>query len=190
MRRTIWLALFAAFALTALTACMSDDNESARGERRAAALVEAGPVGGAPIQLTVQGITPAGQAIEVLSYSWGVEVPGAGGTAQFGTLQVQKTIDETSPRLLEFVTRSTNIQRADLKLYLTTDSGESFNYLTYNLEQVSVKSIQLSASGDARAREEVTFGYRRIREETRIDGRGGEGPAVQFGWDIALGRPW
>ena len=77
MRRPIWLALLAVFALTVLTACMSDSDESARGENRAAALVAVGQ--SAKAQLTIDGVTPAGQAIVAESYSWGGQAPPAGG---------------------------------------------------------------------------------------------------------------
>jgi len=192
MKRTIGFLLAAALAVTGLTACMGDDNSSARGERRAAALVSAGAQSAAKMQLTIDGITPTGQAIEVLSYSWGVEA--SGGVAQFADLHITKTMDETSPLLFDNLARGRIIARAELKLYTDPGGRGLINYATFMLEQVLVKSVQNAGSAQAEAlpTEEVSLAYARIREETRLplDANGNQGPRVVFGWDIAARRIW
>ncbi len=192
MRRTLWLALCAAFALTALTACMSDDNESARGEGRAAALVAVGPNSPAEIQLTIDGVTPAGQAIEVLSYSWGVEY-GASGVPSFNDLKIAKTIDDSSPKLFEALALGRSNPRAELRLYKSFSGRPSVNYATFQLETVLVKSVHNAGNGQSESipTEEVALAYTRIRQTLRTpDAAGNQGTPVQFGWDLGGRRPW
>ena len=190
MRRTIWLALFAAFALTVLTACMSDSDESARGENRAAALVAIGQ-SGATAQLTIDGVTPAGQAIEVESHSWGGQAPGGTGAAQFRELSITKTMDETSPKLFESLATGRLAPTAVLKLYSTPGGGQPVNYATYTLDRALIVSYSTSGDANDAPREEVTLAYNKIRQETRMpDQNGNQGNPVRFGWDLVARRPW
>ncbi len=191
MRRIVGFGLAAALAVVGLTACMSDDSSSTRGERRAAALVAAGDRGGARVQLTLETLTPPGQAIEVLDYAWGVSA--AGGAAQFEDLTIKKTMDEVSPKLFEALAIGRATPRGELRLYKTTDRG-AVNYATYFLEQVLIKSLQHSGdgSGEGHPQEQVSLAYGRIRLETKlpVDDQGNLGPPVRFGWDLGGRRPW
>lgn len=191
MIRTIWLALSAVFALTALTACMSDDNEATRGEGRAAALVAIGPQS-SEMQLTIEGVTPTGQAIEVLSYSWGLEGP-AGGLPSFNNLNITKTIDDSSPKLFEAMATGRSIPRAELKLYISVGGRAPVNYATYLLEPASVRSVHNAgaAQGAAVPMEELALSYGKVRQTLRTpDASGNQTTPVQFGWDLAARRPY
>jgi type VI secretion system secreted protein Hcp len=188
MRRVVVLFLLGALATLGLTACMSDDeSESAAGAqaRRSAALVST-KTGG--YQLVIDGITPSGQAIDVESWSWGVTNTASTTTAGKATMQdlsIVKTIDQTSPKLVEYVTTGKHAIRATLSL---KKSGEiPFEYMTLVLEDVIVTSVR---PGGSKANdiplEEVSLAYRKMRQTfTPQTETGTAGTPTQFSWDLA-----
>ena len=192
MRRVSGIVLAAALAVVGLTACSGGDGDgSARGERRSAALVEIGERSAAEIQLTLDQITPTGQAIEARSFSWSLERPAS--QAVFNTFNISKTLDETSPKLFDYLASGRLIQTGVLKLWMDDGQGSRINYATYTMDRLVVRSVSKSgqAQGQGLPIEEVSFSYLRIREETQVPDAGGrQGPPVQFGWDIPLQRPW
>ena len=187
MRRTLSWAMVAALAVTGLTACSVGDDGTASRVGRAAALVNAGPLASARMQLTIAGLTPEAKAIEVISYSWGVET---GRPVGFSNLTITKTMDETSPLLFRGAATAARYTNAELKLTLGNNSGQQAQYLTYALENVLVKSVQpgVERSGTATLHvEDVVLAYETILEVVTANHEGSITP-VRFGWDLGEAR--
>ena len=102
----------------------------------------------AEIQLTIDGVTPAGQAIEVLSYSWGVEY-GARGVPSFNDLKIAKTIDDSSPKLFEALAPGREHSEGRAEALQELQRRPSVNYATFLLEPALVKSVQNAGNGQS-----------------------------------------
>jgi type VI secretion system secreted protein Hcp len=187
-RKALWgllaLALIVTPAVIGLIVIGGDS-----GRNQAALVQEGGPTA---YQLTIAGITPAGQAIDVKSFSWGVSngatigsaTTGAGaGKAKFDELVITKKIDEMSPLLYKAVAVGTGAPTAVLKLY---KAGEKpISYMTYTMKQVFVSSLKHAGTADDVPNEQVTliFGSN-VLETTGDAGKA----AAPFGWDVVMNR--
>jgi type VI secretion system Hcp family effector len=185
MRRALVLLLLGALGLVGLTACMSDSDESASSTtpRRTAALVQAGGATGG-YELEIDGLTPAGKAIEVEQYSWGVSRAAAAGAARFNNLEIMKKIDGMSPLLWFGVASGKTYTTATLKLYADT-GGKPVNYATYTLTNVELLSDTHSGTSANVPSEQVTLKYQKLNTSISEPGAAGEAEGEQkFGWDV------
>jgi type VI protein secretion system component Hcp len=186
MRRALIVLVLGALGLVGLTACMSDSDESAGSTtpRRTAALVEAGKPTTGRYELVIDGLTPAGKAIEVDQYSWGVSRPAATGAARFNSLEIVKKVDAMSPLLSLGVASGTHYTTATLKLYADS-GGKPVNYATYTLTDVELLSDTHSGTSANIPSEQVTLNYARLEASISEPGEAGEeAPTQQFGWNI------
>lgn len=186
MRRILGLLLLAAVAGVGLTACMGDDEGSAREQRRAAALVNTAGGEAAGAELTIAGLTPVGQAIEVDSHSWGVTNLGPN-AAQFEGLNFTKRLDEMSPLLFKGAASGTPYTSAILKLNKTVSGEAPFTYATYELSNAQVTSLQQGSSGGVPT-ESVSLKYTKLKLTYTSQTKDGKNPTTSFSWDLATSK--
>jgi type VI secretion system secreted protein Hcp len=170
-RRILWVAavavLVATPAVIGLVALRGDDSSGEA--RRAAALVDEGAKGGGH-QLTIDALTPANQAIDVLSWSWGVTNPGAqamatGGTAtatgkaQLSELNFVKKVDEVSPKLFLGAASGNDYTQAVLRLFNPSNGTE---YMTVTLTNVYIASVQYGGNKDEIPTETVSLAFSKL----------------------------
>ena len=187
MRRILGLLLLAAVAGVGLTACMGDDEGSAREQRRAAALVQSAG-GSADMELTIAGLTPAGVAIQVDSFSWGL-TNSAGAAARFDELHIVKKLDETSPLLYKGAALGTAYASAALKLYKVPAGGKPVSYATYDLTNVLITRVEYGGGGNAVPSEQVSLNFQAMKlTSAALNVDGTLGAPVSFGYDAATGK--
>jgi type VI secretion system Hcp family effector len=183
MKRILGLALVAALALTGLTACMGDDDGGSAAERRrAAALVDTAAGQQARGELTIAGLTAAGQAIEVESFAWGVTNP-AGTAPQFEALTITKLLDEVSPLLYKGVAQGTAYTNAVLKLNKVAADTVT-TYATYELTGVQITRLQKSSSTDRIPTESVSFKFASLKESFMATDKGGKPVTTSYAYSI------
>lgn len=93
--------------------------------------------------------------IEVLSWSWGgtqtstvsATTGSGGGKVSLSDLNLMIQFDMSSAKLLKGLTIGTHYPKATLAAQKSGASGGS-NYMTFDLTEVYIASLQLSASGD------------------------------------------
>lgn len=93
--------------------------------------------------------------IDVLSFDWGAEQPGAGSRGQSrrrGSVQVEDLVlaidyEKASPKLLEGCLNGRIFPKLEIEL-TTAAGGSRATYLRYELANVLVTSYQISAVGD------------------------------------------
>lgn len=197
MKRMLGLTLAAGLAITGLTACMSDDNSSASKERRSAALVAEGQSAGNDYQLVIDGLTPAGKAIDVESFSWGATSPASFGTAgatsgkvSVKDLHFTKKIDATSPLFFKAIATGSIHKTATLTLYKSSGGGKPEVYMTYEMSNVLISSNHHAGGGGAVPNEEVALAFAKLTQTLRgTDATTGAAISpVIFGWDIVANR--
>lgn len=187
-RNLLWIAgaliLIAIPAVVGLVALRDDGGSSAR---RAAALIPDDPKAGEAYRLTIAGITPAGQAIDVLSFSWGISSPvdattgAATGSAQVKPLVITKLVDQTSSPLIQHVAQGKLVPTAVLSLAKQTGTGAVAKYMTYTLSDVRVTSVEHAGTAKEIPQESVTLHFQSIKTETSgLDPKGGVSPPTTF----------
>jgi type VI secretion system secreted protein Hcp len=96
-------------------------------------------------------------AIDILSWSWGV-ANAEGKTPVFQNFSVQKNLDRTSPRLLEYAAAGTVIPKA--KLHVIKAGGDQQEFLRYCFAGVRITSLSGGgSSGSDQLAESVSFTY-------------------------------
>jgi type VI secretion system secreted protein Hcp len=194
-RKVLWIAaalvLIATPAVIGLVALRGDESSSQA--RRPAALVPEGAKSGAGYQMKVTGVTPTGQAIGVLSFSWGVKNPGsalsagtATGKAQFKELTITKTLDQASPLLVKAAVAGT--QHDSVLTLFKNVGGVVTPYATYTLTNAMIVSVDHSGNADDIPMEQVSFAYSALKVESADASAGAEGklsPTNQFSYDLA-----
>jgi type VI secretion system secreted protein Hcp len=188
-RKALWGLVIAALIVTpAVIGLIVVGGDSGRNQ---AALVAEGP-GAAGYQLVLDGVTPAGQAIDVESYSWSVENPttigsatsGAGaGKAKFNEFTITKKIDEASPLLFKQMSTGTHSPTATLKLYKAAES-KGGAYVTYTFKTMFISKIDHSGGAPEQPQEQVTFVYGAVT----LDAAGPTGKSAKFGWNQILNK--
>ncbi len=122
--------------------------------------------------VVIQGVTggdPGSTSIAVESWSWGVTQSGSigggggggAGEATLEDLKITKTIDKASPALARRCALGQHIQQ--VVLTVNRPGGSNRPYMQYTLEDVIIRSVQQTGSGDSIPLEEVTFVYERIQ---------------------------
>jgi type VI secretion system secreted protein Hcp len=196
-KKILWVA--AALVLIATPAvigvvALRGDGGSPSAARRAAALV---PVGtGRGYELVVSGLTPAGEAADVLSYSWGANsnasISSTGYTAskaQFQDLHVTKKVDVASPNFGKAVAIGTHYPSATLTLYKSVEGSKPVGYMIYQMTDVLITRAQHGGSADDIPTEEISLAYARLQVTYK---QLSESNAVErqtlFAYDLATGK--
>jgi type VI secretion system secreted protein Hcp len=185
-QKILWVA--AALVLIGIPAVIGLIALGDDGDRRSAALVQEGAGG---YQLVIPGITATGQAIEVLSFSWGGTANATVGTggltagrAQFGDLQITKKVDTASPLLGMGLSKGTHYPSAKLTLY--KGSAAPAEYMIYTMTDVLITSLQHGGSADEVPSEQISLAYAKLQvtaKDVRDDGK--VGGQTTFLYDIA-----
>jgi type VI secretion system secreted protein Hcp len=194
-KKALWGLVAAALIVTpAVIGLIVVGGDSGRNQ---AALVAEGQAAGG-YQLVLDNVTPAGQAIDVESYSWGVENPttigsatsGAGaGKAKFNEFTIQKKIDEASPILFKQMATGTHSPTATLKLYKGGESKTGNPYVIYTFKTVFITKVDHSGGAPEQPEEEVTFVYGAVTLDTGGTSPTGKPAATsKFGWNQVLNK--
>ena len=129
--------------------------------------------------------------IEIQSFSWGVSNTGSmaggggGGTgkAQFQDFHFTKTLDKSSPKLMQAVATGEHLKTVDLR----ASKGGTNEYYVIHLEDVLVSSYSTSGSSGDMPTESISFTYAKIEMQytpTNPDGTAAE--AVKASWNIKM----
>jgi type VI secretion system secreted protein Hcp len=131
--------------------------------------------------------------IDVTSWSFGVTnaAPGRGGGGGTGTgrpafdeLHVDARINSATPLLFKACASGQHIRTAVLTGERVTGAAGS-EFLTYALEDVTIRGVEHADTVDAAPTDRVALGYGRIRISYRPQNPDGSlGAAVTAGWDV------
>lgn len=193
-KKAIWgivlAVLVVAPAVLGLVLARGDDDSS----RRAAALVEVGTGGG--YELVVSGLTPSGEAADVLSYSWGATNNATfattgytTGKAQFEALQITKKIDITSPNFGKAVATGTHYPSATLTLYSGGSEGaKPTAYMIYTMTDVLITGVQHGGSANDVPTEQVSLNYAKLQVTNKELADGAVTRQTLFSYDLAAAK--
>ena len=128
--------------------------------------------------------------IEIQSFSWGVSNSGSmaggggggAGKASFSDFHITKTLDKSSPKLMEAVATGEHLK----SLTLRKSGGTQQEYYIIQLSDILVSSYSTSSGSGDKPMEEVSFTYQKIEMQyipQNPDGTAGE--AVKAGYDLA-----
>lgn len=129
--------------------------------------------------------------IDILSWSWSISQSGTvhlgggagAGKASVSDINIIKYVDLSSPKLALFCTSGKHI--ATGKLTIRKAGDKPLEYLTYELEDILISSIQIggSAGGDDRLTESVGLNFAKVKgkyTEQAADGSEGTGENFMF----------
>jgi type VI secretion system secreted protein Hcp len=196
-KKILWVAaalvLIATPAVIGLVALRGGD-ESSSSSRRAAALVQTGTGGG--YQLVVSGLTPAGEAAEVLSYSWGANsnasISSTGFTsskAQFADLHVTKKVDVASPNFGKAVATGTHYPSATLTLYKSAEGSKPIGYMIYQMTDVLITRVNHGGSADDMPTEEISLAYAKLQvTHKQLSEAGAVERQTLFSYDLSTAK--
>jgi type VI secretion system secreted protein Hcp len=134
-------------------------------------------------------------AIEILSFSWGVQNTGSAqyqlgsgqGKVQVQDLHLTKRIDKSSPSLLQASVTGKHISSGTLSIR-KAGGDAALVYLTYALTNILVSSVS-TGSGGAEVHESVTLNFQQFTASYFVQGEGGTSQGSgEFGWDIAANK--
>jgi type VI secretion system secreted protein Hcp len=169
MKRKVWMVLCALAPAWALAAF-----SPAAAPAAVSAFLEAEGFEGESTNAKFQ------KAIDVLSWSWGVTNPG--GKPFFTSFSIQKNLDRTSPKLMEYAGTAQVIPRAKLRVIKV--GGDQQEFLRYCFAGVRVVSIQQSGTGGDSISESMSFSYEHIVQRySQQDPDGSLRPPVFGGFD-------
>ncbi|NJN63750.1 MAG: type VI secretion system tube protein Hcp [Acidobacteria bacterium] len=138
------------------------------------------------------------EAIDVLSWSWGVSQTGTmhagsgggGGKANFQDLSFTKFIDKSSPNLLSYC--ATGEQFKEAKLIIRKAGGKNpLEYLLITMSDCIITSISTGGSGgEDRFTENVSINFAKVKIEYQPQKPDGskDGGAIPWGWDISANK--
>ncbi|HET6458908.1 MAG TPA: type VI secretion system tube protein Hcp [Nitrosopumilaceae archaeon] len=127
--------------------------------------------------------------IDIQSFSWGVSNSGSmalgsgGGTGkvQFQDFHFTKTVDKSSPQLMQAVATGEHLNTVDLSV----SRGGTAAYYIFHMENVMISSYSTSGGSGGVPMEEVSFTYQKIEMQyvpTNPDGSAAA--AVKASWDL------
>jgi type VI secretion system secreted protein Hcp len=136
--------------------------------------------------------------IDVLAWSWGLSEEGApagtgggggAGRVKIQNISIQKLVDLASPLLLSFSAQGKHISDGTLT---TRNPGQGTDFLLFKMTNVTVTSVNMTASKDgARPTESVTLGFAKVEFDYRsIKSDGSMGTEKSFKWDVSAGKPF
>ncbi len=187
-KKLMWIA--AAVVLVAIPAVVGLVVVGGDDERRSGALVA---VTGGHDNLVIPGVTPSGQGIEVMAFSWGVTQVGyatsAGGAiagkATFQDFHITKTVDAMSSKLILYAANGKHIP--DMTFTVRKSAADApQTVMTYRFRDVIVTAVQHSGNNsDEIPMESVSFNYSNYELTTYNSDL--KGTATQSGkmmWDL------
>ena len=127
--------------------------------------------------------------IEIDSFSWGVSNAGSmatgGGTgkASFSDFTITKTVDKSSPKLMQAVATGEHLKTVDLSMRKA--GGTQMDYYVIHLEDVLVSSYSTSGGSGEAPMESISFNYQKIEFQyipTNADGTAAA--AVKASWNL------
>lgn len=136
--------------------------------------------------------------IEILAVSENISNPvnigaigggGGAGKVQIGPLQLVKELDISSVDLRSSLARGTRF--ADAVIEFTSQSADrARTYFRYELKNVYITSISMSASGDAVPVESFSLVFESVKWIYTPQGKDGSSkPPVSAGYDISTSKP-
>ena len=127
--------------------------------------------------------------IEISSWSWGVSNSGSmaagggggAGKASFSDFHITKTLDKSSPKLMEAVATGEHLK----SLTLRKSGGNQQEYYIIHLSDILISSYSTSSGSGDRPIEEVSFTYQKIEfEYIPQNADGTAGAAIKVGYDV------
>ena len=106
------------------------------------------------------------------------------GSAIFEDMNITKTIDTSTPKLLKSMAHGERIKKVEIHVCTTTKKGQQ-PYLKYELSDCMISNYQIAGTGQDRANESMSLNFTKIKESyfaTKPDGE--LGPVNEFGWDV------
>lgn len=130
--------------------------------------------------------------IEIDSWSWGASNSGSmasgggGGTGKvsFSDFHFTKTVDKSSPKLMQAAATGEHLKTVDLTVRKA--GGTQMEYYTVHLEDILVSSYSTSGSSGEVPMESISFNFQKIEFQyipTNADGTAAE--AVKASWNLA-----
>ena len=139
-----------------------------------------------------------GKWIDVLNVDWGMHRPGGGATGQsrrrgaaiVEDLTLTIEYEKASPKLQESCLNGKVIPKLEIE-QTATYGGARETYLRYELKNVMVTNIQLSASGndeDGPPRVVIGNNFEKVTVTyTEYDNAGGKKGDIEYRWKVAKG---
>ena len=135
--------------------------------------------------------------IDVLAWSWGMaqsgtmHMGGGGGAGKVNVqdLSVTKYIDKSTPMLMLKCCQGEHIAKA--KLVCRKAGGKALEYVTIEMEDVLISSIQTGGSGgEERMTENVVLNFAKVKTDYQPQKKDGskDGGAISMGWDIEANK--
>ncbi len=158
------------------------------------------------IFLQIEGIKGESQdavykdAIDVLSWAWGMSQPasfhnaggGGAGKVKVRDLQFSKLVDKATPALAQALTSGKHFKSA--KLVVRKAGDRPLEYLTIDLEDMIVTEIHFSRYSGGTSdefQESVTLNFARFKSRYRMQNQDGSGgPQVEASWNIPANAPY
>lgn len=136
---------------------------------------------------------------DVLSFSWGLHKAGAGATGQSrrrGVATVEdvvctKEYDKSSPKLAESVCTGKIFPKVEIHDTTTYGDGNRAVFLKYELKNVMVSSLSVSAAGagDAVPTETFSLNFEEVKQTyVEYDAKGGKKGNVEMTWKVEEGQ--
>ncbi|GAB3741611.1 Hcp family type VI secretion system effector [Microlunatus parietis] len=202
---TTWPAWLVVIALTVLAIGINLPSAATAdpgGVASPKALPEPGEPASIQAALEIDGIkgesTAGGHvdAIDVLSWSWGVSVNAPSnptrpviGRPTFTDITFSVATSKASPTLMLTCAQGKHLKSAVLYVWKTTREGEQHEFFKITLTDVLITSFQQSGSEGMQLTEQFTLSFAQIVMEYRVQKADGSlGETIRSGWDIARNR--
>ena len=131
--------------------------------------------------------------IEIDSFSWGVSnsgsMAGGGGSgkASFSDLHFTKTVDKSSPKLMEAVATGEHLRSVDL--VVRKAGGEQLEYYKIELQDVVISGYSTTGSSGEAPSESISLNFSKIVfEYTPQNADGTAAAPVKAGYDVAAAK--
>ena len=133
--------------------------------------------------------------IEIDSFSWGVSNSGAmaagggggSGKASFSDLHFTKTVDKSSPKLMEAVATGEHLRSVDL--VVRKAGGEQLEYYKVTLQDVLISGYSTTGNSGEAPSESISLNFSKIVfEYTPQNADGTAAAPLKTGYDLALAK--
>ena len=133
--------------------------------------------------------------IEIDSFSWGVSNAGSmasgggggSGKASFQDFHFTKTVDKSSPKLMEAATTGEHLR--SVELVVRKAGGDQLEYYKIELQDVVITGYSTTGSSGEAPTESVSFNYSKIMfEYTPQNADGTAASPVKAGYDLATNK--
>ena len=133
--------------------------------------------------------------IEIDSFSWGVSNSGSmaagggggAGKASFSDLHFTKTVDKSSPKLMEAVATGEHLRSVDL--VVRKAGGDQLEYYKVTLQDVVISGYSTTGSSGEAPSESISLNFSKIVfEYTPQNADGTAAAPLKTGYDLALAK--